>query len=138
MEQTAEARWRVRLQRIGTLGPTLEVVIIRPGVANGLRFSADVLAAARARFEGAPCFCDHAGPLDRGRAGGRSVRDLVGVISEVHWDAARGELRGRLNLARHAAWVADMAQEFGGSGTCRFDGFAAIPGSDAQRNRKSD
>ncbi len=92
------------------------MVIIRPGVANGLRFSADVLAAAEARFEGAPCFCDHAGPLDHGRAGGRSVRDLVGVISRVHWDAARGELRGCLNLARHAAWVAEMAREFGGNG----------------------
>lgn len=68
-----------------------QVAIIRPGKSrNGRDYPAQVLEAAAARYEGAPAFADHPTALDQTRAGGRSVRDLVGVYEGARWDPARG------------------------------------------------
>lgn len=87
--------------------PDYGVTLIRAGdTLHGWRFPAPVLQAAVPRFEGATCFVDHVGFFD----GAASVRDLVGVIADVAWDAyaaPQGGLRGRLHLTRTptAEWV---------------------------------
>ncbi|MCD6518490.1 MAG: Mu-like prophage major head subunit gpT family protein [Anaerolineae bacterium] len=97
----------------GTLGPALNVALMRPGQANGLHFAEAVLIEGAERFAGAPCFVDHASAGDLLRPGGRSVRDLVGLIVEPHWDAAAGELRARLELSSQAGWLLRLIEEFG-------------------------
>lgn len=97
----------------GQLDRELGVVVIRAGAANGLLFPAEVLKRSATSFEGAPCFVDHAGPLDVGRAGGRSVRDLAGYLSGVRWDEGQQAILGRLRLVSQAAWVEELARELG-------------------------
>jgi len=92
----------------------LDVVIMRAGPANGLRFSGDVLAEAVPLLEGVPSYVDHAGPADAGRPGGRSVRDLAGALETPHYDAAKEELVARLRLYRQGRWIAELAAEAGG------------------------
>lgn len=59
-----------------------DVTLIRAGNAlNGWRFPAPILQAAVPRFEGASCFVDHVGWF----GSGASVRDLVGVMTDVAW-----------------------------------------------------
>ncbi len=103
-------RMRVML---GTLGPALEVVLMEAGVANGLTFEPGLLEAHAALFEGVPCFADHGSLVDAGRAGGRSIRDLVGLIEEVHYDAAAARLVATLRLSQGAGWLAPLIEEFG-------------------------
>jgi len=79
-------------------GREFEVVCIRPGAANGLRYPAPVLEASTALWDGVTSFADHGNALDRTRAGYRSVRDVCGVIAAPRWDAARG-IVARLRLA---------------------------------------
>jgi hypothetical protein len=87
--------------------------LMRAGTANGLHFSAGVLRAAAPLFEGVPSYIDHAGPSDWGRAGGRSVRDLAGRISNVKcvegWGPAT--LVADLHLFGQAGWVATLNAE---------------------------
>lgn len=103
---------------------TLEVTVIRPGTsANGYRYSAAVLEAGAPLWEGAAAFCDHPGPLDRGRAGGRSVRDLVGVYGSPRYVAGRGVV-AELRVYPSAAWLvelveAHLADETDGKATAR-------------------
>ena len=108
----SEIREHIRLSA-GEVDGELGVVVIRAGAANGLLFPAGVLARSAAAFEGAPCFVDHAGPLDAGRAGGRSVRDLAGYLRGVRWDEGRQAILGRLRLVSQAAWVGALARELG-------------------------
>jgi len=108
----SEIREQIHLST-GHVDSELGVVVIRAGDANGLLFPAGALARSAAAFEGAPCFVDHAGPLDVGRAGGRSVRDLAGYLSGVHWDEGQQAILGRLRLVSQAAWVGELARELG-------------------------
>ncbi|MFO7697712.1 MAG: hypothetical protein R6X16_11235 [Anaerolineae bacterium] len=92
--------------------PALEVVILAEGVANDLHFGAGVLAHAADRFAGVPVFVDHATPADMRRPGGRSVRDLAGILQEAHWDPEARCIRGRLSLARSVGWLRALIADF--------------------------
>jgi len=76
---------------------TLDVDIIRPGVANGLAFSPELLEAAAPLFHCVPCFIDHALPGEN-RPGGRSLRDLAGLVMDPRWDPATQAITARLRL----------------------------------------
>lgn len=81
----------------------VEVSILKPGLSrNRWRYSEAVLREAVPLFEGAAAFCDHRGPLDRGRAGYRSVRDLVGVYSDVRYEDG---IRATLRFYPGAEWL---------------------------------
>lgn len=103
---------RVLLNAPVPAGPALEVVILSEGVANGLAFSATVLAAAADRFCTVPVFVDHASSADLRRPGGRSVRDLAGIIQEARWDPEGRCIRGLLRLSRGVAWLRDLIADF--------------------------
>ncbi len=76
----------------------VEVTIARPGVSNnGYIYTDAVLEAAAPLWNGAPAFLDHPTALDMTRAGTRSLRDLVGVYEDAHFESGRG-LRARLRL----------------------------------------
>lgn len=92
---------QVELAVAAGAGREFEVVCIRPGRANGLEYPAAVLAASLPLWDGVTSFADHASALDRTRPGGRSVRDVCGVIAEPAWDAARG-IVAHLRLAGRA------------------------------------
>jgi hypothetical protein len=84
--------------------PNFEVTMIRAGDAlNGWRFPGQVLEESAFLWQGASCFVDH--------AWWPSVRDLVGVISEVEY--AGEALRGRLRLSATptAQWVKAMVEQ---------------------------
>jgi len=106
-------RQRIRVQLASAIEPSLEVVIIAAGVANGLRFTPQVLAQAAPLFEGAPVFLDHATFKDMLRAGGRSVRDLVGLIVEPTWHPEAQEIRARLRLLRQEPWLEELVAQAG-------------------------
>lgn len=81
----------------------VEVTIVRPGLSrNGWLYTESALREATALFEGAAAFCDHPGPLDLGRAGCRSIRDLVGVYGDVRYDEA---IKGTLRFYPGAEWL---------------------------------
>lgn len=103
---------RVHLDDAGQVGDSLEVIILSEGSANDLYFGGAVLAAGCERFAGAPVFVDHAALGDLHRPGGRSVRDLAGMILDPTWDAAGRCIRGRLALARSGAWLRDLILDF--------------------------
>jgi len=94
-------------------GARYAVTLVKAGdTLHGWRFPAPVLAAAVGQFEGASCFVDHVGWLQAGA----SVRDLVGVIADVGWDADvgdRGGISGRLRLsnAPAAEWVENLVDQ---------------------------
>ncbi len=93
-------------------GGQFGVTLIRPGRShNGVLYSAAVLAAAAAKFEGAAAFADHPSLLDQSRAGGRSLRDLVGVFHSVECDAD-GALRACLRLLPGAAWAGELMRGY--------------------------
>ena len=96
--------------RVGQSPREIEVVVIRPGVSNnGLRYGERVLEESVPLWSGAPSYCDHPGPLDQGRAGGRSVRDLVGVFASPRYEAGRG-IVATLRLYPHAEWLAGVVE----------------------------
>lgn len=81
----------------------VEVTIVRPGLSrNGWLYTEAALREATALFEGAAAFCDHPGPMDLGRAGGRSVRDLVGVYGDVRYDQG---IKATLRFYPGAEWL---------------------------------
>lgn len=93
-------------------GHALEVTVIRPGRSqNGLHYPAQVLREAVPLWEGAAAFCDHPTALDQTRAGGRSVRDLVGVYAGAHYEEGsdtgdgEGGIRATLRLYPNAEWL---------------------------------
>ena len=84
----------------------VEVTIIRPGTSsNGHEYPEDVLRRSLPLWEGATAFCDHPGPLDAGRAGGRSVRDVVGVYGGARWENG---VCATLRIYPHATWLYDL------------------------------
>ena len=76
---------------------TLDVDIIRAGPANGLQFSPDVLEAAAPLFHCVPCFIDHALPGEN-RPGGRSMRDLAGLVLDPRWNPDTQAITAHLHL----------------------------------------
>ena len=59
-----------------------EILAITAGVANGWEFPAEVLRESLALWEGVNCFVDHS-------LSARSVRDIAGVVADVHDDIQR-------------------------------------------------
>jgi hypothetical protein len=104
---------RVSLQSIGTVGKALDIVILKAGVANKLLFAESLLRGCAERFNRAPCFIDHASLNDLFRSGGRSVRDLAGLITDARWDPGRSSVVGRLALTQQNAWLRQLIAEFG-------------------------
>lgn len=96
--------------RDGYMWADYNCVVMRPGVANGMEISAAVLAVEGEKFEGAPVFLDHA------RDGRASVRDLVGMIADVSYDAAGQQVVGVLRLLRGRSEVAEQVRAFRGQG----------------------
>jgi len=92
---------QVELAVTAGAGREFEVVCMRPGRANGLEYPAEVLAASLPLWDGVTSFADHASALDRTRPGGRSVRDVCGVIAGPVWEPARG-IVAQLRLAGQA------------------------------------
>lgn len=87
----------------------VEVTIIRPGLsANGHEYPENVLMASVPMWEGVAAFCDHPSWIDQTRAGGRSVRDLVGVYSEPRWENG---VRAKLRFNGQGGWLYDLVCE---------------------------
>ena len=110
MEEEQRALWTALEATRGEGGAAreFEVTVIRPGTSsNGLRYGERALAESVELWNGAASFCDHPGPLDQGRAGGRSVRDLVGVFAAARHEPGRG-IVARLRLYPNAEWLARM------------------------------
>lgn len=93
----------------------LEVLAMRAGEANGLRYPADVLEASvlAGLWRGAAVFLDHPDALDATRAGGRTLGDLAGVVEEAWYaDGVHARLRlagpkGPLVAELARQWLAD-------------------------------
>lgn len=92
-------------------GRVVEVTIARPGVSNnGYNYTAAVLRDAAPLWNGAPAFLDHPTALDLTRAGGRSLRDLVGVYEGARYEEGRG-IRARLRLTPNDHGVFETVRE---------------------------
>lgn len=94
----------------GTLDPvarTVEVVLIRPGWSrNGRYYSAEVLAAAAALFEGVKAYANHPTREQLRRGEGRSVLDITGDYTGITLGEG-GELRATRHVygqAGEALW----------------------------------
>jgi hypothetical protein len=94
------------------LHTTLQVTLITAGVANGLQFAPDVLRAATNLFENVPVFLDHAAGVDLTRPGGRSVRDLAGIIERPTWSDTDQAITATLKLSTTHDWITDLINEF--------------------------
>ena len=81
-----------------TPGGEFEILAITAGEGNGWVFGPGVLQASLAMWDGAECFVDHAWP-----GGGKSVRDLAGLLYAPEWDAPRQGIRCRLKAVGPAA-----------------------------------
>jgi len=66
-----------------------EILAISAGQGNGWQFPPQALRASLALWDGLPCFIDHS-------FGGRSVRDLAGVVYAPQWDEEAQGIRLRL------------------------------------------
>ena len=73
-----------RQQGSGSQGKRFEVICIRPGKANGLSFSPEVLQRSLqdGLWQGLTVFMDHAAPSENGRR----VRDVAGVLEHPTWN----------------------------------------------------
>ncbi|MHB0877698.1 MAG: phage major capsid protein [Anaerolineae bacterium] len=95
------------------IGPrSFEVICMREGRANGLLYSADVLwqSVRAGLWEGCTVFANHPGAVDAGRAGGRAIEDVVGVLSEVCW-TGRAIVGSLTCSGPKAQLVVDLARE---------------------------
>lgn len=89
---------------------SVDVTLIRPGVsANGNAYSPELLANSTPLWAGATAFVDHPTALDNTRAGGRSVRDIVGVYRAARWQPTIG-VRATLDFAPGAEWLARLVE----------------------------
>ena len=89
----------------------VEVTIIRPCRShNGLTYTPRVLREAVNLFEGAAAFADHPDALDETRAGGRSIRDLVGSYHTARYEEGHG-IRAVLRFLPSAAWAHRVVAE---------------------------
>ena len=95
------------------VGPRrFEVICIRAGEANGLSYSAAVLrrSVEEGLWEGCDVFVNHPGPADAGRAGGRAVEDVAGVLADVRF--SMGSVIGCITFAGpKAEMVVALARE---------------------------
>lgn len=126
MEQEGAGRLELAQARLGEWVPAgkmeesdgwarFEVLAMRAGEANGLRYPAEVLEASvqAGLWRGAAVFLDHPDALDATRAGGRTLSDLAGVVEEAWYeDGVHACLRlagpkGPLVAGLARQWLAD-------------------------------
>lgn len=85
-----------------------EIIAISAGTGNGWDFSAAVLRESLVMWDGVECFIDHE---QSGGRGGRSVRDLAGMLRGAAWDEQRQGIRCELvALGPGAAELAAMGK----------------------------
>ena len=76
-----------------------EILAITAGEGNGWLFTAAALQASLPLWQGVEVFVDH----DRAPGQPRSVRDLAGICTDPHWDAAANGIRLTLTPTGPAA-----------------------------------
>jgi len=89
----------------GQLDHSFNAVLIRAGLANKLNIPARVLEESAELFNRVPVYADHA-------PGHRSVRDLVGLVTEAKYDPDRQAIVGTVKISQSAQWLADLVSEF--------------------------
>lgn len=114
--ETMSRRVELRAQIGAGIEPrAYEVLAITAGEGNGLRYAPHVLRGAVPLFEGATVFIDHANLSERcGQTGGRSVRNVLGVLGPTSYDEAKGGVAGRLEVypGPDAAWFCALVDQF--------------------------
>jgi len=114
-----QQRERFEIARFSTQPNEIEIAAITAGNGNGWQFSAEVLRASLALWDGVECFVDHAWPP-------RSVRDLAGVCSLPQWDDALSGIRVKVTPYGPSASVLEtLAQIKNGGATRPRVGFSA-------------
>jgi len=108
-QQTSRAYLALQLEEASA--GEYPVTAITEGYANGLYYPAAVIKASLPLWESVNVFVDHAGPADWGRPGGRSIRDLAGVLHSVFWDEAQQGIRGKVKLLARARWLCEIIAE---------------------------
>lgn len=107
----------------GGEGREWDVVLIEAGLSlNGNYYPAEVLKAAASLFEGTAVFADHATDAERRSRPERSIRDKVGRIVQVRYDADRAALVGRLKVI--APWLRETLLEAQRAGEMNFLGLS--------------
>lgn len=98
-------------------GSVWEVVLIRAGQsANRRRYSESVLKASVPLFEGVKAYADHPTTVELAqRSGNRSVRDVVGYYSDVHWNESTRSINAKLHIFESASWLRAMLSDIVGS-----------------------
>lgn len=86
------SKWRVLLIKAGTS-------------ANRVHYSEEVLKRAAPLFEGVKAYADHPSADERRNRPERSVRDVVGWYSNVHWSDEHRGLVGDFNVLASAGWL---------------------------------
>ena len=94
---------RQRFAASGTAHPTgtFEILAITAGIGNGWNFPAATLQDSIPLWNGVECFLDH----DFMISGGRSVRDLAGMLFAPAWDDARAGIVATLKAVGPAGQV---------------------------------
>jgi len=114
--ETVTRRVELRGQIAAGIEPrAFEVLAITAGQGNGLRYAPQVLRAAAPLFEGATVFIDHANLSERyGQTGGRSVRNVLGVLGPARYDEGKGGVAGRLEVypGPDAAWFCALVDQY--------------------------
>ncbi|MBC7262177.1 MAG: hypothetical protein H5T63_09195, partial [Chloroflexi bacterium] len=92
-----------------------EVTAITAGNGNGLTYSEAVLRAACPLFEGVSVFVDHAQlPEMWSQTGGRSLRNVLGVLEHVYFSEVHRGICGELRIypGVDAAWFCAMVDQY--------------------------
>lgn len=96
-------------------GRSYEVLAISAGEGNGLEYGADVLRAALALFEGVTVCVDHAQMGELGSlTGGRSLRQVLGVLEGCRWSEQARGVQGALRVypGPDAGWFCAMLDRY--------------------------
>ncbi len=85
----------------------LSGVILAAGMSkNGNFYPAETIERAADKFRGVKCFIDHSAD---GNPGGRSIRDVCGIVEECR--AESGKLKALIRLSAEHAWIDSMIHE---------------------------
>ena len=94
MAELDELRATLALEGTPTGGGKFEILGISAGNGNGWEFSETVLQESLSLWDGVEVFVDH----QENWHGGRSVRDLAGVVHGPAWDPERSGVKLQLNV----------------------------------------
>lgn len=105
---TESARFLAALESDGARGRVWTVAIIRAGKSgNGRTYPAKTLESAVPLFEGAQVYADHPTATEQRERSERSIRDVVGWLSNARWVAESEEIQAELTIVESAAWLSD-------------------------------